>query len=1112
MVLSCLVLITLLVVAFLTKALINSQVAYSSANQVRTDILGRSALNIVVGEIREEIRTGSTILNGGNNSYPSVYLPLATANVISQAMGVASPDTIGATTLLKVSASGVAINPSTGGRVLGSNLSISTSSSNGRSLSSTSWFGSGGPQLGSQPTLPTWVFLSRSGVVTTPSYASPTSDPNYVVGRFAYTVYDMGGLLDANVTGYPSIDAANAAFKGPGTYADLSVVSGIGSAANADSFVTWRNGIDAASVTAYESYLQSYGLKYGFLSTKSGDNAFLSRMDLIRFAQEGGYGFSSTALGYFTHFSPSLNAPSWVPPITPPGSITNYNATAESTTSPNRDIPNVRFTGITGTSSITHYHDDGTTQTYTVTPGDPLVQYRFSLAKLAWVTSEGPSANLAKSDPLYNPGGTSTTIQACFGLQWIAANDHWNYVGPTESTVQSSIETLAQVAAETTGREPNFFELLKAGILSGSLGMSAPEEYANSSGVMPGTGNMTFDAQPDLQILKIGANILNCAASDDYPIILTTSYGGTNVELAGVTDLPYLYCIDLHAFNETTASPALITALDYVFIPVFINPQRYASIATATPTSVTLGISNGTMTNTLLSVSGSSTYYLQLASLAPTLIPKSLVTTGSTPALTPITIPSSQFDQFRSGPQPQQNAAAVNTLSALVPYQTSPYPNAQAFRIFSYEKEAPTLLIPANMPPATSQGSPVINSSSLIFRLQYQARDGQMKTYYTMGGNEALASATGIVRFNGLNSEVAFGSNKTTLASTDFFACFDPRSGRLGPMWGSQRINLGPYPPLNLGSRPTNVNTQNNDNVVTFIPYYSGTSSPGVLLGLMPQGGQTQTQSWSQFGTGAYLVNTLDPDEMSSTKSLTPSSTLLRPTDGWLSTSSKWAANPYAQQSGNNLITTDESRPVILHRPYRSVAELGYVFRDSPWKTLSFFDQTSADGALLDLFSVADEPSVAAGRINLNTQQTTAWYALLNGAGQNSDGTNPLASPSVIASTYNSYAFSSGIPSTSMPWNIASLVSFMSSSKLGPAGLDSIKYHRESIVRSLAEATQTRTWNLLIDVVAQSGHYIPNAQSLNNFLVEGEKRYWLSIAIDRYTNKIVQEQLEPVDE
>ncbi len=60
--------------------------------------------------------------------------------------------------------------------------------------------------------------------------------------------------------------------------------------------------------------------------------------------------------------------------------------------------------------------------------------------------------------------------------------------------------------------------------------------------------------------------------------------------------------------------------------------------------------------------------------------------------------------------------------------------------------------------------------------------------------------------------------------------------------------------------------------------------------------------------------------------------------------------------------------------------------------------------------------------------------------------------------------------------------------------------------------TQTRTWGLLIDVVAQTGHYKPNATGLADFVVEGEKRYWLHIAIDRFDGSIVGQQLEAVTE
>ncbi len=75
-----------------------------------------------------------------------------------------------------------------------------------------------------------------------------------------------------------------------------------------------------------------------------------------------------------------------------------------------------------------------------------------------------------------------------------------------------------------------------------------------------------------------------------------------------------------------------------------------------------------------------------------------------------------------------------------------------------------------------------------------------------------------------------------------------------------------------------------------------------------------------------------------------------------------------------------------------------------------------------------------------------------------------------------------------------------------------VKRRREAAVRALSDVSTTRTWNLLIDVIAQSGHYLSGASGLNDFIVEGERRYWLHVAIDRYNGKIIDQQLEPVYE
>jgi len=54
----------------------------------------------------------------------------------------------------------------------------------------------------------------------------------------------------------------------------------------------------------------------------------------------------------------------------------------------------------------------------------------------------------------------------------------------------------------------------------------------------------------------------------------------------------------------------------------------------------------------------------------------------------------------------------------------------------------------------------------------------------------------------------------------------------------------------------------------------------------------------------------------------------------------------------------------------------------------------------------------------------------------------------------------------------------------------------------------------MIDVIAQSGRYPPTATSpsLGQFMVEGEKRYWLHLAVDRVRGEIIDQQLEAVYE
>src|SRR5205814_5868081 len=177
---------------------------------------------------------------------------------------------------------------------------------------------------------------------------------------------------------------------------------------------------------------------------------------------------------------------------------------------------------------------------------------------------------------------TAATVQRDFGLLWNNANNRWDYVGATGTTVQTTIKRLDQVVAEN--REPNFFELLKAGILSSSVGMGSGSGSIGRTFVNAETKYNSPPFSSDYQIIQIGANIIDQWDSDDVPTFI--NFGGN--ELAGIENLPYL--------NKLVFKPAWITvsgkpAFAAWLLPSLWNPNQNAppasqNIRIAMPTTV----------------------------------------------------------------------------------------------------------------------------------------------------------------------------------------------------------------------------------------------------------------------------------------------------------------------------------------------------------------------------------------------------------------------------------------------------------------------------------------------------------------------------------------------
>jgi hypothetical protein len=237
----------------------------------------------------------------------------------------------------------------------------------------------------------------------------------------------------------------------------------------------------------------------------------------------------------------------------------------------------------------------------------------------------------------------------------------------------------------------------------------------------------------------------------------------------------------------------------------------------------------------------------------------------------------------------------------------------------------------------------------------------------------------------------------------------------------------------------------------------------------------------------------------------------------------------------------------VISHALNTVGEFGYGINtfDATVPTLKFWDSSTSPpfqyAPVLDFFSYNPISSAypRAGIVNLYTRNAPVLAAILSSTWTTyaaSASATPAASPNgrlspsdamtaaqnIVNETQRVLAGTSNpaVQQTDLTRAIAGRLAYAAFT--GPpavpnlAGSDEIK---NTVARALAEVGQTRTWNLLIDVIAQTGKYKPNASDLtgSNFVVEGEKRYWLHIALGRDLNSdgsvdVLGTQLEEVVE
>jgi hypothetical protein len=215
-------------------------------------------------------------------------------------------------------------------------------------------------------------------------------------------------------------------------------------------------------------------------------------------------------------------------------------------------------------------------------------------------------------------------------------------------------------------------------------------------------------------------------------------------------------------------------------------------------------------------------------------------------------------------------------------------------------------------------------------------------------------------------------------------------------------------------------------------------------------------------------------------------------------------------------VPTPISGYVVLQRPFQNVGELGYACNPASGATLNFYTSGSSEAALLDFFTYNTTNNTGtynlpcplrAGPVNINTRSSAIIAALLKSALPNEPPTTAGVPSSAATAAATLIAAATSTQPAISRQDLARLAAAVG------ATIGTTEEQKETVARALADTTQTRTWGLLIDLIAQTGRFKPNAVNLqNDFIVEGEQHYWVHVAIDRFTAKVIAKQIEVVKE
>ena len=930
-------------------------------------------------------------------------------------------------------------------------------------------------------------------------------------------------------------------------------------------------------------------------------------------ALRNGLGFSQDALQYLGTFSrdleqPSLNPEPNYPQLTPP-----------LPTDPKARPKNTKYPPTTDGGND-GYSSDGKVQarinpsllTVRDTNGKPIMPRRFPLKRLGLLETAAQTLR---------GGGTLSTTQQnqiydYFGLKWTPATptiqEHWEYNHGGGAKIIYSLSEIAALPSllnpDGTAREPDFFETLRAVINCDSLGKQHGSLDVSQSPHSTVAGSAFIDSFVNYQIFQIGANLIDQYDADSYP----TAIFSDTWELYGVENLPYLAGWELmwyHTKNlaqltdiNTTVPtpPAAVAGTTHETVamiqPIIWNPH-VADPTISPPTDFRVIACSSTDSSLLVHPVVPNEWWAGGGgSSRPPWVP-------ATPAYASTNVMTAKSGSLYQFPEatldPNISFLTFSTGAGLADFR-EPYrlhtlndpPNSSAKNDGGYaagkiDIGVDSVLVNADGGSTTAIGffagkcwtGPSIDHTNTANWLSKGSlnRDPKLKLQYrnpSTTGSPWLTYDEIADVFNNSSTMSTVDNDDSVTHPRGFMTGLrvDPRTDR----WGLYRMRTFPTPDSTILP----------NGIVKPFPTGNGVTADTNLY-YFPQGITSKPNENATyimgindgFGgplAGGWAFNTIPvkfvPSDLMANLGPVPNA---NPTSGGVADAKPGAKNYYTDPdtvlrrgSGGNFSGNDGlplytgnvgSRPVILNRAFRSIAEMGYASRGMAWRDIDFSMPESGDAGLLDAFclnELDDAPNevTVAGRVDLNSRQTLVLQALLSGVSKAEGGTLSAseaknAAQALVNWTSDVSSNTSGILNKGplrnrselvgkfvyqMPFNppiqwtspqgtngfdpaktyqgYSSVLTSGTGGVFSSTGDASIKRRRECVMRALSDVGNVRTWNLLIDVVAQAGRYPSGTTDLTRFNVQGETRYWVHVAIDRYTGEVIAKQLEQVSE